>query len=57
MTWSRVRSGFGCWFGDLPSAHLSAGARIVFTLLWQAGWEKQDFQVIIDAAIPTRNTA
>ena len=50
-------AGCGCWFGDLPSAHLSAGTRIVFTLLWQAGWEGQDFQVMIDASIPTRNTA
>ncbi len=49
--------GIGCWFGDLPSAHLSAGTRIVFTLLRHAGWEEQDFQVIIDAAIPTRKTA
>ena len=50
-------AGFGCWFGDLPSAHLSAGARIIFTILWQEGWEGQDFQVMIDASIPTRNTA
>ncbi|MBC8096470.1 MAG: hypothetical protein H7Y43_11710 [Akkermansiaceae bacterium] len=40
-------SGFGCWFGDLPSAQLQAGARIVFTILWQEGWEGKDFQVEI----------
>jgi len=50
-------AGFGCWFGDLPSAQLSAGTRIVFTLLWQEGWEGQDFEVMIDASIPTRKTA
>ena len=49
--------GFGCWFGDLPSALLSARTRIVFTLLWQEGWEGQDFQVLIDASPPTRHMA
>ena len=39
--------GFGCWFGDLPSDHLEAGARISLTLLWQRGWEGRDFQVAI----------
>ena len=40
-------AGFGCWFGDLPSGHLEAGARISLTLLWQSGWEGRDFQVAI----------
>jgi glucoamylase len=31
--------GFGCWFGDLPTDQLQAGAPIVFTFLWQEGWE------------------
>ena len=53
-TWD---AGFGCWFGDLPSDQLPAGARIVFTLLWQEGSEGQDFEVMIDASIPTRKTA
>jgi len=38
-------TGFGCWFGDVPSAQLKVGAGIVFTLLWQEGWEGRDFQV------------
>ena len=40
-------AGFGCWFGDLPSDQLQAGARIVFTFLWQEGWEGKDFQVML----------
>jgi hypothetical protein len=28
-------AGFGCWFGDLPSAQLQADFPIVFTLLWK----------------------
>ena len=40
-------AGFGCWFEDLPSAQLTAGARIVFTFLWQEGWEGKDFAVEI----------
>jgi glucoamylase len=42
-------AGLGCWFADLPSAKLSTDARIVFTFLWQAGWEGKDFQVEIAA--------
>ncbi|MBI2799803.1 MAG: glucoamylase [Gammaproteobacteria bacterium] len=42
-------AGCDCWFGDLPSAQLHAGARIVFTIRWEAGWEGKDFQVQIDA--------
>jgi glucoamylase len=41
-------AGFGCWFGDVPSDQLEAGARIVFTFLWQECWEGRDFQVAID---------
>ena len=40
-------TGFGCWFGDLPSEQLPAGARIVFTFLWRAGEDRKDFQVAI----------
>ena len=43
--------GIGCWFGDLSSGQLQAGARIVFTLLRQEGWEGKDFQVEIAAPI------
>jgi glucoamylase len=42
-------AGFGCWFADVPSEPLEAGARIVFTLLWQETWEEKDFQVNVDA--------
>jgi glucoamylase len=38
-------AGFGCWFGDLPSAKLQAGTSIVFTFLWQEDWEGKNFQV------------
>lgn len=38
-------TGFGCWFADLPSDQLRAGARIIFTFLWERGWEQRDFQV------------
>jgi glucoamylase len=38
-------TGFGCWFGDLPTDLLQAGASIVFTFLWQEGWEGKDFHV------------
>jgi glucoamylase len=40
-------SGFGCWFADLPSEQLSAGARIAFTFRWQERWEGRDFEVEI----------
>ena len=47
-------AGFGCWFGDLPTDQLQAGARIVFTFLWQEGWEGKDFQVEIAAPNQTQ---
>ena len=50
-------AGFGCWFGDFPSAQLQAGTRIVFTFLWQEGWEGIDFQIEIAAPNPTQKTA
>jgi glucoamylase len=40
-------SGLGCSFADLPAAELPAGARIVFTFLWQDRWEGRDFSVEI----------
>jgi glucoamylase len=46
--------GFGCRFGDLPTDQLQAGARIVFTFLWQGGWEGKDFQVEIAAPNQTQ---
>lgn len=51
--WSTVNDvatrdvGFGCWFEDLLSDQLKVGARIVFTFLWQDGWEGKDFEVEI----------
>jgi glucoamylase len=50
-------AGFGCWFADLPSDRLGAGASIVFTFLWKERWEEKDFQVGIDASIPIRKAA
>lgn len=49
-------AGVGCWFGDLPSAQLQAGARIVFTLLRAEGWEGKNFQVEIAASNQTQKT-
>ena len=50
-------TGFGCWFADLPSVKLSIGARIVFTILWQEGWEGKDFQMEIVASNQTEKRA
>jgi glucoamylase len=50
-------TGFGCWFADLPSARLDAGARIVFTFSWKESWEGKDFQVGIDASVPMLKAA
>ena len=50
-------TGFGCWFGDLPSDRLGAGGRIIFTVWQRERWEGRDFQVEIDASLPFRNTA
>jgi glucoamylase len=49
-------TGFGCWFADLPSDQLPAGANIVFTFLWQERWEGKDFQAVIADSLPTRKT-
>jgi glucoamylase len=43
-------TGFGCWFADLPSEQLEVGASIVFTFLWQTGWEGKNFQIAIESA-------
>jgi glucoamylase len=40
-------TGIGCWFGDLPTSQLAAGARIVFTFLWAEKWEGRDFEVSV----------
>ena len=50
-------TGFGCWFADLPSDRLDAGARIVFTFSWKERWEGKDFQVGIDASVPMLKAA
>ncbi len=49
-------TGFGCWFVDLPSDQLHSGAQIDFTFFRQERWEEKDFQVGIDAFIPTGGT-
>jgi hypothetical protein len=49
-------AGFGCWFGDLPSDQLQAGALLAFTFLWQEGWEGRDFQAGIAASHHAQNT-
>ncbi|MFZ2281055.1 MAG: glycoside hydrolase family 15 protein [Prosthecobacter sp.] len=46
-------AGFGCWFADLPSDQLPAGASIVFTFLWEQGWEQKDFQIGVAASDQT----
>lgn len=47
-------SGIGCWFVDLPTAELPAGAEIVFTFRWRDRWEGRDFRIGISqaAALP-----
>lgn len=50
-------AGLGCRFGDLPSDRLQVGSRIVFTFLWQEGWEGKNFQVEIAALNQTPKTA
>lgn len=40
-------SGLGCWWADLPTAGLPAGARAVFTFRWKARWEGIDFEVAV----------
>jgi glucoamylase len=39
----------GCWFGDLPTTRLAAGARIEFTFRWGERWEGKDFRVTVEA--------
>ena len=51
-----VDAGIGCWFGDVPTESLQAGARLVFTFLWSEGWEGKDFQVMIDPKAMTKVT-
>jgi hypothetical protein len=53
MTLKSRDTGFGCWFGDLPSAQLPDGSRIRFEILWQEGWKGKDFEVGI--AGPDKN--
>jgi glucoamylase len=49
--------GFDCWCADLPSAQLPDDTRVIFTFLWQEGWEGKDFQVEIAAAKPIRKAS
>jgi len=37
----------GCWFVDIPSSELRPGTTIVFTFLWQHGWEGRDYEVAV----------
>jgi len=39
-----AETGLGCWFVDLPTASLPAGARVIFTLRWREGWHGKDFE-------------
>jgi glucoamylase len=46
-------TGVGCWFGDLPTTQLAAGARVDFTFRWGERWEEKDFRVTVEApAVP-----
>ena len=46
-------TGVGCWFGDLATTQLAAGACVEFTFRWGERWEKRDFRVIVEApAVP-----
>lgn len=49
-------AGFGCWFADLPGDQLRVGDRVLFTFLWQEGWEGKDFQVEIAASNQPQTT-
>lgn len=40
-------SGLGCWFTDLPTASLSAGTAIRFSILFFDDWEESDLEVKI----------
>jgi glucoamylase len=43
----------GCWFGDLATTQLAAGARVDFTFRWGERWEGKDFRVTVEApAVP-----
>jgi len=42
-------TGVGCWFVDLPSAHLTVGSSLVFTFRWADKWEGSDYKVKIVA--------
>lgn len=50
-------AGFDCWFADLPSDQLPNDAHVIFTFLWQEGWEGKDFQLKIAAPKPIRKTS
>ena len=40
-------SGWNCWFADLPTERLPAGATVVFTFRWEDRWEGRDYSVEI----------
>jgi glucoamylase len=39
----------GCWFGDLATPGLAAGAGVDFTFRWGERWEGKDFRVMVKA--------
>ncbi len=43
-------SGIGCWFADLPAAHLEAGADIFFIFRWADKSEDKPVRVIVAAS-------
>lgn len=38
----------GCWYGDLQTTQLAAGACIDFTFQWDGRWEGKDFRVTVE---------
>lgn len=43
-------AGFGCWWVDIPTRDLPAGARVEFTFKWRNRWEGRNFSVTIAGA-------
>ncbi len=41
----------GCWFGDLETTRLAAGACVDFTFRWGERWEGKDFRVTVKAPV------
>lgn len=49
-------AGVGCWFVDLPVAHLQSDSHIDFTFHWPDRWEGRNFQVAISTPHSTPTT-